>query len=400
MIAAYYSAIFIYGWTAFLEPITTTFGWSMVQLSLGSSLRSLEVGVFNPLWGPVVDRYSSRKLMLFGVICTGLGIFSLSQTKNLAMYYAGFFIGGMGSSLVTGILPYTVIARWFRRNIGKANGIFSIGIGIGGVLVPVVVKIIDILGWQSTLLFFAIGFLVLGIPLSFFIRSRPADYGLSLDGEASNVPSGTRSMQLNDFGTSIKEALKMRAFWYLGTTYLWQMSVFSTISLYAIPYLTGLGMDRSTASMVVSLYTLVSLFGRIFMGIFSDIFRKSYIMSFSVVMMNFGLCFFWQISGTSSIWLILLFGIIFGVGLSGMTPIFPSILMEYFGTRNFGTIYGVASLFSTVAIVVSQPLAGWIYDSSHDYKVWWLGLLAWGVLASTVILTIPVAKKRKFPDIK
>jgi hypothetical protein len=60
----------------------------------------------------------------------------------------------------------------------------------------------------------------------------------------------------------------------------------------------------------------------------------------------------------------------------------------------------VVGIFNTVASVTSQPLAGLIYDSSHDYKVWWLGLLAWGVLASTVILTIPVAKKRKFPDIK
>ena len=174
VLAAYNSSIFGYGWTAFVNPIVATFGWSMAQLSLASSLRSMETGVFNPLWGLVVDRWSPRKLMLFGVISTALGIFCLSQTRNLAMYYAGFLIMGLGSSLVTGILPQTVIARWFRKDIGKASGLFYMGAGIGGVAVPLVVKIIDKLSWQTTLLYAAIGFLVLGIPLSFVFRSRPA----------------------------------------------------------------------------------------------------------------------------------------------------------------------------------------------------------------------------------
>ncbi len=105
VLAACNGWIFGYGWTAFVNPILVTFGWSMAQLSLGSSLRSLETGMFNPLWGPVVDRYSPKKLMLIGVTCKVLGIFCLSQTRNLAMFYIGFAIMGVGSSLATGILP-------------------------------------------------------------------------------------------------------------------------------------------------------------------------------------------------------------------------------------------------------------------------------------------------------
>ncbi len=171
VMAFYNSWIFGYGWTAFVNPILGTFGWSMTQLSLASSMRSLETGIFNPVWGVVVDRWQPRKLMLIGVISTALGIFLLSQTRNLAMYYGGFLVMGLGSSLAIGMLPQTVIARWFRRDFGKANGIFYMGVGLGGVLLPVVVKIIDRLSWQTTLLLSAIGFLVLGIPLSFVMRS-------------------------------------------------------------------------------------------------------------------------------------------------------------------------------------------------------------------------------------
>jgi MFS family permease len=397
VLASYNSSIFGYGWSAFVNPIITTFGWSMAQLSLASSLRSMETGVFNPLWGLVVDRWSPRKLMPFGVISMALGIFCLSQTRNLTMYYAGFLIMGLGSSLVSGILPQTVIARWFKKDIGKASGLFYMGAGIGGVAVPLVVAIIDKLSWQTTLLYAAIGSLVLGIPLSFLFRSRPEAYGLLPDGRAQNAADaaeGSRPVQPTGFDASVKQALKMRAFWHLCVVTLFQNAATSTIMLYGIPYLTSLGMERSAASRVVMLYTLVSLFTRIPMGMLSDIFRKSYVLALSVALQGAGMFVFWLIGGQSPFWLILLFAVLYGVGVSGMMPLRAPILQEYFGVKNFGAIFGVTSIFITVASVVSQPLAGWLYDMHHDYKVWWLIVVGLGVLALIAALTIPRGRNR------
>lgn len=75
VLIAYNCAIFIYGWTAFINPIITTFGWSVAQILLASSLRGLETGVFNPVWGVAVDRWSPRNLMLIGTIGMALGTF-------------------------------------------------------------------------------------------------------------------------------------------------------------------------------------------------------------------------------------------------------------------------------------------------------------------------------------
>lgn len=106
---------------------------------------------------------------------------------------------------------------------------------------------------------------------------------------------------------------------------------------------------------------------------------------------------FWLIGGTSPFWLILLFAIVYGFGLSGVMALRAPVLLEYFGIKNFGAIFGLTSIFITVATVASQPLAGWIYDTHHDYKVWWLALVAFGVLALIAILTIPRAQKRAEP---
>ncbi len=391
VVGVFYSAFFTYGWTGFVNPILATFGWSMTQLSLASSLRNMETGVFNPIWGAVVDRWSPRKLMLLGVIGTALGIFCLSQTRNLAMYYVGFLIMGLGGSLVTGVLPMTVIARWFKRDIGKANGFFFMGVGMGGVLVPGVVKIIDKLGWQSTLLYVAIGLLVLGIPLSFVYRSRPADYGLLPDGKAPDEVLGSSHHRVSDFGTDVKEALKTRAFWCLGVVNLCHIAGSSTLNLYAIPYLADFGISRTAASSVVSLFTLVSLFSRIPFGVLSDIFRKSHMVALSVVLQGIGFFFLWLIGSNSPFWLILLFGIAYGLGLGGTGPLRAPIIREYFGTKNFGAVFGLSSVFITVGSVICPPLVGWIYDTYHDFKVWWIVVVALQVLALVAILTIPRA---------
>jgi MFS family permease len=396
LLTAYHCAIFIYGFTAFVNPIITTFGWSYAQVSLAMSLRGLETGAFNPIWGAVVDRYSPRKLMLFGVIVTGLGIFCLSRATNLAMYYAGFLIMGLSSSLAVGILPTAVIARWFRQSLGKANGVFFMGLGIGGVLVPLVVTMVDKLGWQTALLVSAIGFWILGIPLSFVFRSRPQDYGLLPDGKK---PEAVAAMALSparqqDFGTSVKEALKMRAFWHLNLVSLFQMAALGPITTFAIPYLTNLGMSRSSASMVVMLYTAASLFGRIPLGMLADIFKKKYVITFALGMLGIGLFVFWLLDGQSPFWLVLLFGITFGIGVSGIMVLRPPILVEYFGSKNFGTIFGLNSIVITIATVISTPLAGWVFDTYHDYKPFWLALVIFSVIAVVVMLTIPPASKR------
>ncbi len=394
VLAAYYSSIFSYGWSGFVNPIVTTFGWSMTQVSLASSLRSLEVGVFNPLWGTAVDRFSSRKLMLLGVIVMTTGMLVLSQTRNLAMFYGGFLIVGLSSSLITSILPIAVISRWFKRDMGKASGLLYVGIGLGGAAVTLLVGVIDKYGWQRTLLYAAIGFFILGIPLSFVFRTRPEEYGLVSDGKAQDGKAEPRRHRKgSDFDISVREAVATRAFWTIGFVHFCHAVATSTLNLYIIPYLTGLGISRTTAGTVVSLYTLVSVFTRMPMGYLSDLFRTKNVIAMSVGLQGAGLILFWLITGTSPSWLIPLFGVVYGLGLGGASPLRAAVVAEYFGTKKFGTIFGLSSVFMTVGSVAFPPLVGWVYDTYHDYRTWWMVVIIANLLSIIAILTIPAAKK-------
>ena len=253
---------------------------------------------------------------------------------------------GLGSSLAIGIIPTTLIARWFKKDIGKATGIFSMGNGFGGLAAPLVVKIIDGIGWQTTLLYGAIIILLIGLPVVLIYRDRPQDYNLLPDGRV--VTNGGKVKDQTEFGTSVKDALRSRAFWHLVVTVLFQNSFLGVLSLFLIPYLTNVGMTRTTAATVTSLFTFVSLFTRIPFGILSDKVRKSYCVALSVGFQTIGIFFFWLLSGSSPFWMIIIFAITYGIGLSGIVVLRPPILAEYFGTKNFGTIFALEGVFITM----------------------------------------------------
>jgi MFS family permease len=388
------ATVFSYGWSAFVNPIVATFGWTMVQLSLASSLRGMEHGIFNPLFGWVVDHYSAKKLMIAGIIVNAGGIFLLSQTKNLAMYYSGFLLMGLGSSLAIGIIPTTLIARWFKKDLGKATGIFAMGNGFGGLAAPLVVKTIDSIGWQTTLLYGSLVILLIGLPVALIYRDRPQKYNLLPDG-ASVANGGIKTTKTKlEFGTSVKDALRSRAFWHLVVTVFFQNSFLGVLSLFLIPYLTNVGMSRTTAATVTSLFTFVSLFTRIPFGMLSDRIRKSYCVALSVAFQTIGIFIFWALSGSSPFWMIIIFAITYGIGLSGIVVLRPPILVEYFGTKNFGTIYALEGVFITAAGIIAQPLAGWIFDTYQTYKPLWMGYFIFGIVALIVMLTMPAPKRR------
>ncbi len=222
VLMACHGAILMYGFTAFINPIATTFGWSYAQIAFATSLRGLEAGALNPFFGAAVDRWPAKKLVLIGMIVYGLGLFLVGQATSLIMFYLAFLIAALGSSLAVQMVPPTMIARWFRKNIGLASGTLTMGIGIGGLLIPLLVKLIDTYGWQNTLTFLAAGVWVLGIPLSFVFRNRPEEHGLLPDGKPQDNSKGPDSLSAYDFSTSVREALKMPAFWYIGVATIFQ----------------------------------------------------------------------------------------------------------------------------------------------------------------------------------
>lgn len=390
LLSTYTVGMFGYGFTAFMAPISATFGWSYAQISLATSFRALEVATLDPLVGMAADRWPARRLVLIGACIYGLGILSISQATNLVMFYAGFMILGLGGSLSASMIPQVTTTRWFRRDLGKASGLRSLGPGMGGLLVPVLVLMIDTYDWRTTLVILAVGMWILGVPLSFVFRTRPEDYGLMPDGKPQGDVGIPSTSQSQDFSTGFKKALKMRAFWHIGIALMVNSALRMAVMTHIMPYLASLGVERATAGMITMYILLISLPARLGFGWLADIFPKKYVFATSQFLIGVGLFFFWLIDG-SSFGLLSAFVVTFGLGISAMATLQLPIVREYFGTRKIGTILGLIGIFSVAGNSIATPVAGWVFDTLGTYDPIWLIMSGVAMLGVISIATTPPA---------
>lgn len=387
LLVTYQSLMFIFGFTAFMSPIAATFGWTMAQVAFASSLRGLETGTLDPFLGMAADHWPARRLIVTGVVILALGTFIISQATGLIMFYAGFLVVGLGTGLSVYMVPTTVIARWFRKNIGKASGVLAMGYALGGLFVPLLTSTIDTYGWQTTLVYLSVGVLILGLPLAAVFRNSPEEYGLLPDGE---VAGDEKMPGLDDKGIGVKEALKMKVFWFLGVSSMFQMAAMMAVNIHLMPYLTSLGIGRSTAAVAVTIYSIATLSARVPFGVMADIFTKKYVTALSLGLTTVGLVLYGMIDG-SSFAMVVLFTIVYGLGTAGAMPLRAAIIREYFGARKFGTIYGIVAIFTTIGSAIGAPLAGWVFDTSGQYDPIWYIFAVLVALSTILMLIIPRA---------
>ena len=166
IISLYTAGTVFYGFTVIFEPIATELGWSYTQISLAASLRGLEMGLLAPVVGVLVDRLGPRRLMLAGCVVAAAGLLLLSRTEDLVTFYGAFVLISIGLSSCTMTVLTTAVATWFRRRIGLATGIAICGFGLGGLMIPVLVRLVASYDWRVTVALLAAGLVVVVAPLS------------------------------------------------------------------------------------------------------------------------------------------------------------------------------------------------------------------------------------------
>ena len=333
LIGLYVGGIIFFGFTAFFEPIREEFGWSYTQISFAASLRGLEMGIFAPFVGFLADRFGPRKLIFWGTITVGFGLLLLSLTQSLAMFYGSFLLVAFGAGGCTSVVMMTAVANWFHRKVGTSLGVMGSGIGAGGLVVLLIVRLIELYQWRTTLIILGLGMWALGIPLSLVIRNRPEQYGYLPDGEVSS--STVQAHEIQDKGVEIglKEALEMRAFLYLNIAEALRLMTLMAVFTHVMPYLSSVGMPRSTAGLVAGTIPLIGIIGRFGLGWLGDIFDKRHVMAAALSLISLGMLAFGYMHVR---WVILPFLLFFPLGHGGSMVLRGSILREYFGRDAFG----------------------------------------------------------------
>jgi len=385
IIGLYVAGITFYGFTAFFEPLIKEFGWSYTQVSFAASLRGLEMGVFAPLIGLFVDRLGSRKVIFWGVMTVGFGLFLLSFTRSLAMFYAAFLLLAFGAGGCTSVVSMAVVANWFDKNVGKALGVMASGFGASGLMVPVIVWLMEAYHWRSTLVILGLGTLVLGVPLSFVIRNKPEQYGYFPDGKLTRGPILQEEIRSSKDGIGFRQVLRNRSFLLLNLTEAIRMMAVSSVATHVMPYFSSVGISRSKAGLVAGAIPLFSIIGRLALGWLGDVFEKRYVMALAFGLMGVGMLAFCYVQVE---WVIFLFLFLFPPSFGGTMVLRGSILREYFGRDSLGKMLGMVMGSASIGGIIGPTLAGWVFDSLGSYHLIWIAFSGFIVLAIILVLRI------------
>jgi MFS family permease len=387
-IGLYVGGPLFYGFTAFFEPIVEEFGWSYTQVSIAFSLRGLEMGMLAPVTGFLVDRFGPRTLAFSGTLIIGFALILLSLTNSLVMFYCAFFLLSLGTSGCAATVLMTAVAQWFRRNVGKAMGIVVCGFGAGGILVPLIVLLIDLYQWRTALIIFGLGIWVLGIPLSFFIRHTPEQYGYFPDGEIPAEATSIHGCRDIEKEGSFSDALKSKNFWTIGVSFTIQMMITTAVITHVMPYLGSIGMSRTGAAFVATFIPLFSIIGRFGFGWLSDIFDKRHVVAVVYCLLCIGTLAFAYVHVK---WVIFPFLLFYSLAFGGALSLRGAIVREYFGRAFFGRLFGIMMGIAAIGAVIGPTAAGWSFDKLGSYHSVWLWFAGTTVIAIVLILRLPPA---------
>lgn len=345
----------------FTDPVTKELGIERSQFSLYFTIVTLVGLVVSPIAGKILKKVNIR---LFMTVCTLLGALSFigfAYANNIYVIYALSVLQGI--SLIAGsIVPSSVlITNWFNEKRGLALGIALSGSGLGGIILsPIVNSLISNYGWRTTYLIIGIIIIVTIMPLTaFVVRFHPSDIGLTPLGQA---PSKNKNQVLT--GMNQKDVLKTASFWIMCAAIVVTGIVANTMIINLAPFLTDIGATTQRAAFLLSLGSAMVIVGKLLVG---RMFDK---MGLTLMIFFLGICnvlsFVFlrhadaQIPG-------ILYAIFTGFGATALT-IAPSYITAYlFGEKDFSSIFGTVSMFSSLGTALSAVFGGLVYGINHSY---------------------------------
>lgn len=387
-----------YAMGVFFKPLIKEFGWSRAITSVGISLSVITGALFAPILGRLVDRYGARSIMPVGAAVVGLSFVLLSRMNYIWHFYLFYGIMlSLGSRSMGEIPGSTSVSNWFIKKRGLALGIATMGISMGGVIMPPLANyFISRFGWRVSFFFMAIFPWAVVIPLSIiFIRKRPEDLGLNPDGIADSNPDPALPDSENDrYEVSIgaRAALKTSDFWKLAVAFSFSFMSLGTVLIHLVPHLTDLGISPTTAAFCLGLTAAVGVVGKVILGWLTDIMEKRFVAILAYAFQIVGLII---LLNARYLWLVYLFCVCFGFGMGGVIPIHQSFLGERFGRDSFGSIYGLMAPFTVFFQALGQPFAGYVFDVTGSYHLAFLLFIINYFLAAIIIFSV----RRKSPQV-
>ena len=381
--------------TVFAKPMTEELEWSRTAFFLSLTIYTAVASFLSPLVGPWRDTTRGpRVLMLAGAVVIGVSLISMKWVDSLWEFYLFYgVLAAIGSLGIGEALTQAILPKWFVRKRGKALGIAVMGGGLGPLLAPLTLHtIMSVVGWRDTWVIMGVVVIVILVPLSFLVRTRPEDIGLLPDGEltpAAEEPSRqqARPQPPDERSLTRGEAIRSPAFWLIILAYALGGLGMRGFQVNWIPYLQDIGFATGIGALAITVYGICTVSVRPLWGMLGDRFpvRKlivvqSFLTASSVLLLIY-------VAGLPMLFAFMIF---FGVTMGGSFILRPLIVANYFGRNHLGAISSLMRPFNGFTGAIGPVFVAAVYDLHGSY--YWsfvMVMIGFAVTGAVILLAKP-----------
>ena len=374
----------------FLDPVIDTLGTGRGVFALAVAIQNLVWGLSQPVAGAIADRYGSGRVLASGAVIYAVGMLLMSTADSSGTLYlsAGFIVGAG-----TGAASFAVVLAALGRMAPPEKRSMALGIAtaMGSVgqfiLVPVVQRLIDSSGWETTAM--ALG----GVILSVLIFA-PGLRGRAVD----QAPTGSvvaDADQTRPLSQELRRASSSNSYRMLNLAFFVCGFHVTFIATHLTSYAEDVGQTREVAATALALIGLFNIAGSLTAGALGGRYSKSKLLTIiygarAVVLTAFVLI---PPSATTTI----VFGATIGVLWLSTVPLTSGIVVSQFGTAHSGTLFGIVFLSHQVGAFAGAWMGGTLADRVGSYDpVWWIAV-GLGVLAALLHLMIDEGPQPEAP---
>lgn len=357
-----------FGMSAYFPSFEREFGWSRTAISGAFSLARVESGLFGPLEGYATDRLGPPRMMFIGIGVGALGFLCLSQVNSLPMLYAVIVLGiVMGSSLGYNMPISVAVAHVFRARRSLAFGIYRMGPGLSGPLVPLVGWMIGLWGWRTAAVASAFILLAIGLPLASLIARVYREHRVAAgETPGSEAHAASEPHGVSESHFTLSEAMRTTSFWMLSVAMGLRHMVTEGVSVHFVILLVDRGWSTEAASGLLGISALISAPARLGMGWLGDLLDKRRL----IIGLLLSLCVSVFFMGwTAHPYLFTACMVVYSLAYGGLASLQEPIRADYFGTRYFASIHGMSRSVTTAGTFLGPLVAGFFYDLTKSYAI-------------------------------
>jgi MFS family permease len=155
------------------------------------------------------------------------------------------------------------------------------------------------------------------------------------------------------------------------------------VSAHLVLHLTDIGIPDLKAAGVIPIFVGIAFFAQLSGGFLGDKLDKRWMLSASLVVQSISVIVLaYATSYTGAV----VFAVLWGVGFGSRGPILHALRGDYFGSRYFGSILGIASFPMILGMTATPVLVGLAFDLQDTYKWAFLTTSTTAFMASGLIL--------------